>query len=96
MHCEIHVFELDPGVGSRTARDLSAKGQGRMTMELRETYPTTMDVRQLEHLGFSHEQIAGLLSLKALYQRGIYHEANAEHKRLAFVRWLYYQGRLES
>jgi hypothetical protein len=65
-------------------------------MELRETYPTTMDVRQLEHVGFSREQIAGLLSFKALYQRRFYHEANAERKRLEFVRWLYHQGRMES
>ena len=65
-------------------------------MELREPYPTMTDVRQLEQVGFSREQIAGLLSLKVLYQRAAYHEADAEHKRQAFVRWLYLQGRLES
>ncbi len=65
-------------------------------MELREFYPTMTDVRQLEHEGFSREQIAGLFRVKALYQRGIYQEANPEYKRLAFVRWLYLQGRLES
>ena len=65
-------------------------------MELREFYPTTTDVRQLEHEGFSREQIAGLFRVKALYQRGVYYEANPEYNRLAFVRWLYLQGRLES
>ncbi len=65
-------------------------------MEYREQFPTMTDVRQLEHLGFSREQIAGLERVKVLYQRGAYHEANPEHKRLAFVRWLYLQGRLQS
>ncbi len=65
-------------------------------MEFREPFPLMTDVRQLEHLGFSSEQIAGLERLKALYQRGAYHEVNPEQKRQAFVRWLYLQGRLES
>ena len=43
-------------------------------MELREQFPTMTDVQQLEHKGFSSEQIAGLLRVKAFYQRGIYHE----------------------
>ncbi len=72
-------------------------------MESREQFSTMMDhpaweagIRRLEHVGFSREQIAGLVSVKALYQRGAYHEANPEHKRQAFVRWLYLQGRLQS
>jgi hypothetical protein len=65
-------------------------------MELREQFPTMTAVRQLEHKGFSREQIAGLVRVKALYQRGTSHEANPEHKRQAFVRWLYLQGRLQS
>jgi hypothetical protein len=65
-------------------------------MELREQFPTMMDVRQLERRGFSREQIADLCRVKALYQRGAYHEAEPSHKRLAFVRWLYLQGRLQS
>ncbi len=65
-------------------------------MELREFYPTMTDVRHLEHEGFSREQIAGLFRVKALYQRGVYYETNPEYNRLAFVRWLYLQGRLES
>jgi len=65
-------------------------------MEFREQFPTMTDVRQLEHVGFSSEQMAGLERVKALSQRGAYHEANPEHERLAFVRWLYLQGRLES
>jgi len=35
-------------------------------MEIREFYPTMTDVRQLEHEGFSREQIAGLFRVKAL------------------------------
>ena len=65
-------------------------------MELRGPFPTMTDVRQLEQVGFSREQIVVLLSLKALYQRGAYHVADPEYKRQAFVRWLYLQGRLES
>ena len=65
-------------------------------MELREPFPPMTDVRQLEQVGFSREQIAGLERVKALYQREAYHEANAEDKRQAFVRWLYLQGRLQS
>jgi hypothetical protein len=67
-----------------------------MTMELREQFPARTDVQQLKQVGFSSEQIAGLFRVKALYQRGAYDEANPEHKRQAFVRWLYLQGRLES
>ncbi len=65
-------------------------------MELREQFPTIMEVRQLEYVGFSSEQIASLLSIKALYQRGAYHEVTPEYNRLVFVRWLYLQGRLQS
>ncbi len=65
-------------------------------MEFREQFPTMTDVRQLEQVGFSSEQIAGLQRVKALYQRGAYHKASSEHKRQAFVRWLYLQGRLQS
>ena len=65
-------------------------------MELREQSPTMMEVRQLEYVGFSREQIARLERVKALYQRGAYHEATPEYKRLAFVRYLYEQGRLQS
>ena len=72
-------------------------------MEFREQFPTMKDQpaweadnRQLEQVGFSREQIAGLVRVKALYQQGIYNEANPEHKRQAFIRWLYLQGRLES
>ena len=65
-------------------------------MELQETLPTTTEVRQLEYVGFSSEQMAILFRVKALYQQGAYHEATPEYKRLAFVRWLYQQGRLQS
>ena len=65
-------------------------------MELREQFPTMTEVRHLEHVGFSNEQTASLFRFKALYQRGAYHEAPPEYKRLAFVRWLYLQGRLQS
>jgi len=65
-------------------------------MELQEQLPTMTEVRNLEHVGFSSAQIASLLRIKALYQRGAYQEASPEYKRLAFVRWLYQQGRLQS
>ncbi len=65
-------------------------------MALQEPFPAITDDRQLKLEGFSREQIAGLIKVRALYQRGAYHEANPEQKRLEFVRWLYLQGRLES
>jgi hypothetical protein len=65
-------------------------------METREQLPTRTEVRNLEHTGFSREQIASILRFKDLYQRGAYHEATPEYKRLAFVRWLYLKGRLQS
>ena len=65
-------------------------------MELQEQIPTMIEVRNLEHVGFSSEEIASLFTIKALYQRGAYHEVTPEYKRLAFVRWLYEQGRLQS
>ena len=65
-------------------------------MELREQLPTRTEARKLEHIGFSSEEIASLFRVKALYQQGAYHEATPEFKRLAFVRWLYEQGRLQS
>jgi len=65
-------------------------------MELQEQIPTITEVRNLEHVGFSSEQIASLFTIKALYQRGTYHEATPEFKRLAFIRWLYQHGRLQS
>ena len=65
-------------------------------MELQEQLPTRTEVRNLEYVGFSSEQIASLFRFKELYQRGTYHEATPEFKRLAFARWLYQQGRLQS
>jgi hypothetical protein len=65
-------------------------------MEFRESYPTMTDVQQLEHAGFSREQIACLERVKALYLREAYHETTTEYERQAFVRWLYLRGRLES
>ena len=65
-------------------------------MELREQLPTITEVRNLEYVGFSSEQIDRLFRIKALYQLGAYYEATPEYKRMAFVRWLYQQGRLQS
>ncbi len=65
-------------------------------MEIREQLLTVTEVRNLEHVGFSSEEIASLIRFKELYQRGAYQEATPEFKRLAFVRWLYEQGRLQS
>lgn len=65
-------------------------------MEFQESFSVMTDIWQLEQVGFSSDQIAGLLKIKALYQRGVYEEADSEQKRLAFVRWLYLQGRLKS
>jgi hypothetical protein len=65
-------------------------------MELQEQIPTMTEIRNLERVGFSREEIASLFRVKARYQRGAYYETPSEYKRLAFVRWLYQQGRLQS
>ena len=65
-------------------------------MEIREQLLTVTEVRNLEHVGFSSEEIARLFRFKERYQQGAYQEATPEFKRLAFVRWLYEQGRLQS
>ncbi len=65
-------------------------------MAPRNTFPTETDMQQLEQEGFSHDQIAGLLALRALYAQGVYHEDDPERNRQEFIRWLYLQGRLES
>ena len=65
-------------------------------MEIREQLLTVTEVRNLEHVGVSSEEIVSLFRLKELYQQGAYHEATPEYKRLAFARWLYEQGRLQS
>ena len=54
-------------------------------MELREQFPVMTDVQQFERVGFSREQIARLFSVKALYQRGVYHEDTSEHKQATGV-----------
>jgi hypothetical protein len=65
-------------------------------MAPKNTFPTDTDMQQLEQEGFSHDQIAGLLALRALYIQGVYHEDDPERKRQEFIRWLYLQGRLQS
>ena len=65
-------------------------------MAPRNAFPTETDMQQLEQEGFSHDQIADLLALRALYTQGVYHEDDPERNRQEFIRWLYLQGRLES
>lgn len=65
-------------------------------MESREQLLNRIEVRNLERVGFSRQQIVELRRIKALYQQGDYHEITAEYKRLKFVRWLYRHGRLQS
>ena len=65
-------------------------------MEFQEPSPLRTDIQWLQRVGFSHEQIADLFRVKALYQREASHQINVEYKRQAFVRWLYLQGRLQS
>jgi hypothetical protein len=77
-------------------RNERVRDKRRTTMEYREPCPPTTDIQHLEQVGFSHEQIAGLLRVKALSERGAYHKAESSDKRQAFIRWLYLQGRLQS
>jgi hypothetical protein len=65
-------------------------------MELREHLLNRIEVRNLERVGFSHEQITRLLRIKERYQQGTYQETTPEQRRLKFVRWLYQHGRLQS
>ena len=65
-------------------------------MERQKQIPGLIEIRNLARVGFSSEEIAGLFSVKGLYHQGAYHEITPEYKRLAFARWLYQQGRLQS
>ncbi len=65
-------------------------------MELQQQIPTLAEARILARAGFSSEEIVGLFRVKGLYHRGVYHEVIPEYRRLAFARWLYRQGRLQS
>ena len=56
-------------------------------MAPRNTFPTETDMQQLEQEGFSHDQIAGLLALRALYTQGVYHEDDPERNRQEFIRF---------
>ena len=49
-----------------------------------------------EPVGFSHEQMTGLVRVKALSERGASQQAAPWDKRQAFIRWLCLQGRLQS
>ena len=50
-------------------------------MAPRKKFPTETEMQQLEQEGFSHDQIADLFALKALYAQGVYHEDDPERKR---------------
>ena len=65
-------------------------------MAPKKKFPTETETQQLEQEGFSNDQIAGIFTLKALYDQGVYHENDPERNRQKFIRWLYLQGRLES
>ena len=65
-------------------------------MELQEHLLNRIEARNLERVGFSHEQITRLLRIKERYQQGAYQETTPEQRRLKFVRWLYQHGRLQS
>lgn len=65
-------------------------------MASRKKFSTETEMQQLEQEGFSHDQIGGLLTLRALYTQGVYQEDDPERNRQEFIRWLYLQGRLQS
>ena len=73
-----------------------ARRKGKITMNTQADTPTFIEVRNLAHAGFSGDEIAGLLRVKGLFQRGAYHEVTPEYRRLDFARWLYRRGRLQS
>lgn len=65
-------------------------------MRSRQCTRFSLGVQELELMGFSGEQIAGLKKIRARYQQGRYDEVDPEYNRLRFIRWLYLQGRLQS
>jgi len=95
MNWELQILELDASVIGLRLHQMAQRNGG-TPMELQEQFSTMIEIRNLEHVGFSSQQIARLFIIKALYQGGAYQEATPEYKRLAFVRWLYEQGRLQS
>ena len=65
-------------------------------MAPKKKFRTETETQQLEQEGFSQEQIADLVALKALYTKGLYNDVDPERERREFIRWLYLQGRLQS
>ena len=65
-------------------------------MAPRTTVPTEEEVQQLQQAGFSQDQIAGLLTLRALSIQRASELDEPQRKRQEFIRWLYLQGRLQS
>ncbi len=59
-----------------------------------ENFAGITEVQQLEHMGFSNDEIADLSRVKARYLGGVYNEVTFESKRLEFARWLYRRGLL--
>jgi hypothetical protein len=53
-------------------------------------------MHQLQQASFSQEQIAGLLTLRALSIQRASERDEPQRKREEFIRWLYLQGRLQS
>lgn len=68
--------------------------RGRIIMKPGENFAGITEVQQLEHMGFSNDEIADLSRVKARYLGGVYNEVTFESKRLEFARWLYRRGLL--
>jgi hypothetical protein len=53
------------------------------------------EIQQLAGQGFSEAQIELILRYREQYANGIYQDEPPEYRRLAFVRWLYTNGKIE-
>ena len=62
----------------------------------RTTVPTEEEVQQLQQAGFSQEQIAALVTLRAKALQRASELDEPQRKRQEFLRWLYLQDRLQS
>ena len=53
------------------------------------------EIQQLQEQGFSQAQIETILRYRNQYTTGSYNDEPPEYRRLAFIRWLYTNGKID-
>jgi hypothetical protein len=53
------------------------------------------EIQQLQEQGFSPAQVETIVRYRNQYISGSYNDEPPEYRRLAFIRWLYTNGKIE-